>query len=332
VWKVLKQFIEERIRVGQYPVGSWLPSVRELGAELRVNRNTVSKVFQALAREGTLRVVRGAGVYVIQVPRTDSLPGTDLDHSIESLVREARMQGVDADALVDRVAGLAREIYGAQALRIGFVECSPRDAQIIADDLSRHVGLSITSILLDDLLADAWKFRLDFDLLCTTFFHIQEVAERVDSAGPELVGIQHTPSHESILEVARLPRGITAGVVCTNERTVERVQTMVRTYIQANLLTCTTDDRPAMERVAREAQVIVDTVASHEAVAMVAGATPTITVLFHIEQQSIEFLEERIRELLERRSRALEPAQPRPARRWRDQLADPDALVPAARV
>jgi DNA-binding transcriptional regulator YhcF (GntR family) len=314
VWKILKQFIEERISIGTYPVGSWLPSVRELAAELRVNRNTVSKVFQALAREGTLRAVRGAGVYVERLPTGDAIPGTNLTRSIEALVREARRQGVEAASLIDKVARLTHEMYGAETLRIGFVECSARDTQIIADDLSRHVGLSITSIVLDDLLADPGRFNRGFDLVCTTFFHLQEVSEHIDSTGPELVGIQHTPSHESSLEVARLPRDVTVGIVCTNARTLDRVQSMVRSYIQANVLACTTDDREVMERIARDAQVIVDTVATHDSVLAMVGDIPTITVLFHTEQQSIEFLQTRIRELLARRSLALQPAQPPPGR------------------
>jgi hypothetical protein len=221
-----------------------------------------------------------------------------LGESIEAVVREAQFCGVERDALIERVARTAREIYGAQSLRIGFIECSLRDAQTIAEDLSRHVGLSITPILLDDVLADRRRAWRGFDLVCTTFFHLQEVSADLDPHAPEIVAIHHMPSHESILEVARLPRGITVGIVCPNARTLERVQTMVRTYIQADVLACTVDDRQELERVARDASVIVDTVTSHDVVLKHAPEVPTITVLFHIERQSIEYLQVKLRELL----------------------------------
>jgi DNA-binding transcriptional regulator YhcF (GntR family) len=299
VWQVLKQYIEERISIGTYPVGSWLPSVRELAAELRVNRNTVSKVYQALAREGILTTVHGAGVRVERQAMQSGIAEPRLTQGIEALVHEARYAGVDPEVLVSRVAQAVRDAYGGGTLRIGFIECSLRDSQTVAEDLSRHVGLAITPILLDDLLADPQPFGRAYDLLCTTFFHFQEVVDRVASP-PEIVPIHHMPSHRSILEVASLPRGVTVGIVCPNQRTLDRVEGMVRTYIQASILPCTVDDHAALKKIASQADVIVDTVTSHEAVREYAPKATTITVLFHIERQSIEYLQAKISEMKRR--------------------------------
>jgi DNA-binding transcriptional regulator YhcF (GntR family) len=42
------------IQSGQLPAGTQLPTVRQLAGFLRVNRNTVSKVFSEMQRDGHL--------------------------------------------------------------------------------------------------------------------------------------------------------------------------------------------------------------------------------------------------------------------------------------
>jgi len=61
----IKRSLIHKILIGQYPVGATLPSCRDLAAELGINRNTASKIYQELAREGLVKAVRGRGVLVI---------------------------------------------------------------------------------------------------------------------------------------------------------------------------------------------------------------------------------------------------------------------------
>lgn len=48
--------------------GEPIPSVRDLARDLRVNPNTVAKVFQRLGEAGVLEMRRGEGTYVSQTP------------------------------------------------------------------------------------------------------------------------------------------------------------------------------------------------------------------------------------------------------------------------
>ncbi len=60
--------IERSIRVaiatGRLPVGDKLPTVRQLAVDLRVNANTVAKVYAELERAGVLDTRRGVGTFV----------------------------------------------------------------------------------------------------------------------------------------------------------------------------------------------------------------------------------------------------------------------------
>jgi GntR family transcriptional regulator len=57
-------YIKKDIIGGKLNPGEKLPSVRELAAELKVNPNTVSRVYQEIEREGITYTQRGMGTYI----------------------------------------------------------------------------------------------------------------------------------------------------------------------------------------------------------------------------------------------------------------------------
>src|SRR4028119_2075775 len=64
----LEQQIKHLIMTGSFEVGSRLPSIRAMAGFLRINRNTVARVFSDLEREGFVESRRGSGLYVLEPP------------------------------------------------------------------------------------------------------------------------------------------------------------------------------------------------------------------------------------------------------------------------
>ena len=60
----LTRAIQFAIATGRLKVGEQLPTVRQLAVELRINANTVAKVYTELEREGILETRRGVGTFV----------------------------------------------------------------------------------------------------------------------------------------------------------------------------------------------------------------------------------------------------------------------------
>jgi GntR family transcriptional regulator len=60
----LERGILAAIATGHLPVGSQLPTVRQLAVDLRVNANTVARVYTQLERSGVLETRRGVGTFV----------------------------------------------------------------------------------------------------------------------------------------------------------------------------------------------------------------------------------------------------------------------------
>ena len=66
IYSQIVEKIQLRIISGFYPVGTKLPSVRDLAAEAGVNPNTMQKAFMELERSGLITTMRTSGRIVTE--------------------------------------------------------------------------------------------------------------------------------------------------------------------------------------------------------------------------------------------------------------------------
>ena len=66
IYAQIAEQVKLRIIAGIYPVGTRLPSVRELAAEAAVNPNTMQRALAELEREGLLYSERTSGRFVTE--------------------------------------------------------------------------------------------------------------------------------------------------------------------------------------------------------------------------------------------------------------------------
>ncbi|KEF38677.1 transcriptional regulator [Schinkia azotoformans MEV2011] len=57
--------IREKITRGEWPVGSKLPTQREMAKQFNVNRSTVITAIEILKSEGLLEGKTGSGIYIV---------------------------------------------------------------------------------------------------------------------------------------------------------------------------------------------------------------------------------------------------------------------------
>lgn len=85
--------VEEQIRAliaaGQLRPGDQLPTIRELAADLRVNYNTIARVYMDLDRDGVISTQRGRGTFVAGVPDEEQM----------ARVRQAKLRAIIRSAL-----------------------------------------------------------------------------------------------------------------------------------------------------------------------------------------------------------------------------------------
>ena len=92
----LERGIRSAIAAGRLTVGDQLPTVRQLAVNLRVNANTVAKVYAHLERSGVLETRRGVGTFIAArtpTPQEDSLRQTELNRLVDRFLAELSHHG-----------------------------------------------------------------------------------------------------------------------------------------------------------------------------------------------------------------------------------------------
>ena len=92
----LERSIRVAIAARRLQPGDQLPTVRQLAVALRVNANTVAKVYAYLERAGVLETRRGVGTFIAareQSPREDVLRQSELNRLVDRFLADLSHHG-----------------------------------------------------------------------------------------------------------------------------------------------------------------------------------------------------------------------------------------------
>ena len=212
-----------QIDSGRLLPGSRLQPVRELGAALRVNPNTIRAVYRRLADAGYVTSRHGAGTHVADRPPqrrgAEALAGI-----VAEMMRRAAHAGFTADELASATFAAATERKRPGPLvRVLFAECTNADAGYDAERLvDAFPGMiEAEGALLDDLPERLERFH--YDLVATTTFHADE-AQALAAGRVPVVAMLVGPGYvELVHEIAGLPTGSRVGLVCASERGTDNI-------------------------------------------------------------------------------------------------------------
>ncbi len=290
----LERLVEEQIRTGVYEEGARLPTVRELAQRYGVNKNTASRAYQALERRGLIDMSRGRGAFV----RAWQDGGASWQRRVEQLIQEAKQLGIGRPELLDTISQAIEQIYGPEAPRVLFVECNRQDLETLGSELSAITGSAMELALIDDVLPNAGAFARRYDLLVTTFQHLGQLRQAMPApARDQVVGVHVTPTHDSLLDLARI-HVATFGLICDTPSTIESLSHIISTYTpSARVLPALIDDEAGLREVLAQAEAVVVTRSCHARLVARGIVQPIVTVVFTIDQQSIDFLRRRLQEL-----------------------------------
>ena len=68
IWRQIEEGLTAAVATGVLAPGAAVPSVRELAKQLRVNPNTIAKVYQRLNESNHFETRRGEGTFVVAAP------------------------------------------------------------------------------------------------------------------------------------------------------------------------------------------------------------------------------------------------------------------------
>jgi len=114
VYAQLERGIRSAIATGRLVVGDQLPTVRQLAVDLRVNANTVAKVYVFLERAGVLETRRGVGTFIAArtgLRQEEALRRTELNRLVDRFLAELSYHGFQVDDALPEIE--RRRIEGA---------------------------------------------------------------------------------------------------------------------------------------------------------------------------------------------------------------------------
>jgi GntR family transcriptional regulator len=74
IYAQLERGLRAAIAAGRIRVGDQLPTVRQMAVELRINANTVARVYSELERAGVIETRRGVGSFIAATPERARTP------------------------------------------------------------------------------------------------------------------------------------------------------------------------------------------------------------------------------------------------------------------
>jgi GntR family transcriptional regulator len=103
----LDRALRAAIASGRLRPGDQLPTVRQLAVELRVNANTVARVYADLERAGVLETRRGVGSFISAAAPAEARPAPERTRRLRAFVTRVL---ADADAAGFTIADVLAEL------------------------------------------------------------------------------------------------------------------------------------------------------------------------------------------------------------------------------
>jgi DNA-binding transcriptional regulator YhcF (GntR family) len=243
--------IAYQIDSGRLLPGARLAPVRELGAALRVNPNTIRAVYKRLADAGYVTSRHGAGTHVADRPPqrrgAEALAGI-----VAEMLRRASAAGFTPDEVASATYAAATERKRPGPLvRVLFAECTKADAAYDAERIAEAFPGSIES---EGTLLDEISERLDrfhYDLIATTTFHADEAQAHAAGRVPVVAMLVGPGYMDLIHEIAALPPGARVGLVCASAVGTDNIAETLRLSgtTGVEIVSATIGDDPSIDKV-----------------------------------------------------------------------------------
>ena len=248
-----------QIDSGRLAGGDRLPPVRDLGAALRVNPNTIRAVYKRLADAGYVTSRHGAGTHVADRP-PQRRPAEALAGLVAEMLRRAAQAGFTADEVAAATFGAATERKRpGPHVHVLFAECTNADATF---DAERIASAFPEIVRAEGTLLEELPERLDrfhYDLVATTTFHADEAQALVAGRVPVVAMLVGPGYVELIREIAVQPPGTTVGLVCASARGASNIaETLAFSgSTGVSVVMASLDDESEMARIDKEATLIL---------------------------------------------------------------------------
>lgn len=234
IYQQLKEQIKFYLLSGALQPGTRIPTPKDLGSYLQINRNTVIAAYKELEKEGLLVSKHGQGSFVAE--NIPNLPHNERRRELIALANETLMRTKELGFMPE---DLFTVIFNQTVLHLDLpetntgkshscalmIECNSPDLKHYQDTLRTELGIEVNGYLLDELpdktYTDIVK-RADF--VVTNFTHLEDVKAILEPFDKKIFGVMAVPHFQIFMKIGQLPAGTRVGVVCVKEQWAARMR------------------------------------------------------------------------------------------------------------
>jgi hypothetical protein len=277
-----------------------------LAGFLRINRNTVAKVFAELAREGYLSSEPGRGTFVSRSQASAAKTAVKmraLSALVDEAIHKARGLGFSAEELSTALYVRTQTAVGpvhVRKLPVLLIECNRPQLKRFSAQLHAALPLRITPLLVDELARRAQRtpdLLQRYALAVTTFFHIHETQQLLAESGIEVVGLLAEASLETLMRLTVLPEGTRVGVACNEWIGTENVKLSIQNagLTHIHLVPGCGQDPKSLRQMLKEVSVVVcSSLVAAKIQTMAPRGTEILIDDRRLDQAGIEMLRQRL--------------------------------------
>ena len=148
----IERRIEEAIREKKLPVGSKLPTERELCESFGVSRTALREALRRLSARGLIEITKGSGMYVTGLKISDAINTLNLyydmkfDRNLIAEIIQVRKYFEPQIALLASEQRTDEDLVNLQKNLEDFINCNPDNTQLEADlDNKFHLLVTIAT-------------------------------------------------------------------------------------------------------------------------------------------------------------------------------------------
>lgn len=187
----LKEQIKGLVLDGVLENNEQLPTVRQLGEFLQINKNTVSKVYKDLETEGYVESQKGRGTFVSYKKDVKKI---QFLNEIEQVLRKGISEGIDYQEIMGMVYFKSHHLrflaLKGKIEKMAIVECNPLSIADFTDIVHNEIkNVEIVGVLIDDLqknYKEVEKKLENIDFIAIPYNHYHEVDKELEKLNKEI--------------------------------------------------------------------------------------------------------------------------------------------------
>lgn len=234
IYQQLKEQIKFYLLSGALQPGARIPTPKDLGLYLSINRNTVIAAYKELEQEGLLVTKQGQGTYIAE--SLPSIPHEERKKALVTLAREildkTKELGFTPEDLFTVVFNrtvLGLELSDSLSIKKDFralmVECNLPDLIYYQNTLQTELGIEIDGCLLDKLPEKTdTEYLKTIDFVVTNITHLEDVKAIMEPFNIEVFGLMVAPHLYILIAIRNLPAGTRVGLACITDQIATRME------------------------------------------------------------------------------------------------------------